>query len=321
MTPSQKWIESSGWTIFSAVCLVAAICGAVFLSAANHRAPVGVLIGVMGFIAAGITFRHDPGKTEKAIWIILMTVLLVAEIRNLYVADAEATAKFSDQTEKLGKISDGLSTAIAGINTTVTNSQSQIDASKDQFTATIKKSNTLLALSQESLKNITGGDSFCYVSMSMEKNATPVWLLHVGKNHAFDVYVRIDDIEGLDREAKAGKLFENQNQYEMKFGPLPIVLRGTGQPLTTIPGFAADTNYKRYNVFIMARNGSITELIRLKRDPNSHLWAEALLVTASYYDGRHGVVFKQAGDFPVDALAQDKDWANAEKAPILHIEK
>lgn len=107
-------IGGYGWTAIAIVCLFLGLSLALYLSIGNHRAPVGVLIGIMGFVAAAITFRDKPQKMEKAIWIILMTVLLVAEIRNLYIADAE-------QNAKLEKISGDLTTSVAGINTMVNN--------------------------------------------------------------------------------------------------------------------------------------------------------------------------------------------------------
>jgi hypothetical protein len=38
--------------------------------------------------------RKDPPVKEKAAWILLMALVMVSEIRNLYVADAEQAGKF-----------------------------------------------------------------------------------------------------------------------------------------------------------------------------------------------------------------------------------
>lgn len=50
----------------------------------------------MGLVAAGVTFRDDPKPraAERALWLLLMTVFLVAEIRNDHLADRAQEQKF-----------------------------------------------------------------------------------------------------------------------------------------------------------------------------------------------------------------------------------
>lgn len=107
-------IAGDGWTVIAAVCLVIGVSLALYLSIGNHRAPVGVLVAIMGLVAAVATFRREPRRTEKACWIALMIVLVVAEIRNLYIAHA-------GQTAKLETIRGDLTPAVSGTNKTVNN--------------------------------------------------------------------------------------------------------------------------------------------------------------------------------------------------------
>jgi hypothetical protein len=62
----------------------------------------------MGGLAAAVTFRKDPSLKEKAAWIVLITLVMVAEVRNLYVADREQAATFSKINSDLERTGEGL---------------------------------------------------------------------------------------------------------------------------------------------------------------------------------------------------------------------
>jgi hypothetical protein len=62
----------------------------------------------MGLVAACVTFRKEPSRVEKSLWIIVMTFLMVAEIRNLYSADADQVAKFEKTSGALEATKEGL---------------------------------------------------------------------------------------------------------------------------------------------------------------------------------------------------------------------
>jgi hypothetical protein len=58
-----------------------------YLIDSGHHVPVGVYIAIMGGVVAVAAFRKEPGAFEKAAWIVLITLLIRAEIKNLYIAD------------------------------------------------------------------------------------------------------------------------------------------------------------------------------------------------------------------------------------------
>ena len=266
----------------------------------------GVAIGLLALVAVVMAVRADGfTRTEKVVWIAMSLVLCFVEIKTIYRDRTEYTKEQSKLQAEEEEARRKEREAFAAL----------LEEGRGLFT----QGKSVLDLSKKNLDAITGGDSFCYIYMSLERNGVPLYLNHYGRNHLFEVYVRVVDLDGFDRAVKAGRLFEDQNQYQSQFGPIPSLQRGTAKPLATYPPLATDADYKRYNVFIMARNGIFTELIRLRRRPENHLWAEAVLVSASYYDGRRGVVFKQVRDFPIETLSQDRDWTNAEKVPELRI--
>ena len=157
-------IVGDGWTVIAVVCLVVGVSLSLFFSMGNHRAPVGVLVAIMGLVVAAVTFRREPERTEKACWIALMIVLLVAEIRNLYIAHAE-------QTAKLETISGDPTTSVPRIN--------------------------------KAVKNVTGGNSYTYlVAMMGPRPPFLLAVQVVGENPVSNVSADLQQISGTDSSSR-----------------------------------------------------------------------------------------------------------------------
>jgi hypothetical protein len=104
----------------------------------NHdRPPVGIYIAVMGVVIAVMTLREKPPGWEKFLWIGLITILMVVEVRNIYVTDAEQGQTFSKISRDLNSTKQGIDAAAKRIEDTT---------------------EALRALHSE----ITGGDSYVY---------------------------------------------------------------------------------------------------------------------------------------------------------------
>jgi hypothetical protein len=86
-----------------------------YLYKTKHNPPVGVYIAIMGLVAASVTFRKEPTRVEKSVWIIVMTLLMVAEIRNLYIADADQVTKFEKTSGALDATKTGLEGTASGL--------------------------------------------------------------------------------------------------------------------------------------------------------------------------------------------------------------
>jgi hypothetical protein len=74
----------------------------------GHRVPVGVYVTVMGLVTAAMAFHEGPTQAEKAGWMLFITALMVAEIRNLYVADLEQSQIFGDISKNFKATQKGL---------------------------------------------------------------------------------------------------------------------------------------------------------------------------------------------------------------------
>jgi len=106
----------------NALLLVLATLSAVsfyiprYLSAHGHRPPVGVYVAIMGFVIAAMALREEPGRWEKALWILFITMLMVAEIKNLYVADLVQTQTFTQISNDLKDTKNDLQETKNGLN-------------------------------------------------------------------------------------------------------------------------------------------------------------------------------------------------------------
>jgi hypothetical protein len=132
-----------------------------------------------------------------------------------------------------------------------------------------------------------------------------------------DAVGTVIDLDKFESAVKTGQLAD-RSKYEVVLNPFPLLYRGRAVIAGTYPT-GEDTDYKRFNVSIFARNGSFTELYRLKRIGRA--WTSAMVVTVSYYDAKGGVVCKRVDkQFPVKLLEKDNDWVAFMKLPTFHVQ-
>jgi hypothetical protein len=145
----------------------------------DHHPPVGTYIAILGGLAAAVTFRKEPPLREKSAWIALITLLMVAEIRNLYIADKEQASTFSAIRGGLEDTKKGLDITVASlkhaaislqgisgkITETETNSQKHFDTTIETTKEVLKKTEEAANEAEEGVNNITGGDSWGSVSI------------------------------------------------------------------------------------------------------------------------------------------------------------
>jgi hypothetical protein len=165
-------------------------------------------------------------------------------------------------------------------------------------------------------EEVTGGDSFCYVEareVSLSGGLIQVSVLGKGKNPISGVTIRIVDLDEADKHP--GVISKAEQRFDF---PFPTRYAGFLKPLYGIKP-SAETVSKRFNIFIHARNGVFTGLLRLQRVANS--WAVANRVFASYYHTkRSGIVLEEIDrNFPKDVLKSDSDWNATEKLKRIKV--
>ena len=169
------------------------------------------------------------------------------------------------------------------------------------------------------LKLSTGGDGFCFVHMATlpDLSTLKAVLFPRGELTLFDINAEIVDIDAFDYPTlvETGAV---TNRHSV--GPIPTLHQRDFRDLGRfqLPLHASN---KRFNVFINARNGTFTEILRLKlvKLPDGRpCWSEAFAVSARFYDGKEGMVIKHIDpSFPQDTLKEDSDWKQLPELPTL----
>lgn len=197
-----------------AVCLwPVAIFVPHYLLAGGHHPPVGTYIAIMGGLAAAVTLREKPSLPEKAAWIFLIALVMVAEIRNLYIADAEEAAKFDTIGKGLDATKRGLDGTVAALNAAA----DSLSGISDEITSAATKSqqgfSSTMAKVADVINTETGGNSFCYldfepIATPIPPNFTTVVAVRIGKYpvrevHAllFDAGIQLNRWRELENEA------------------------------------------------------------------------------------------------------------------------
>src|SRR6202044_704655 len=95
--------------------------------------PVGVYIGILGFLGVLVALTRDPtriGKREKAAWIFVMFALLLLEVRSVY---QDRNEHDTQQAEARDREIESFAAIADGINDAIHQSQQNFDATMSQF--------------------------------------------------------------------------------------------------------------------------------------------------------------------------------------------
>lgn len=252
-----KWCSDNRWPLLAIFLWIPAFFIPRYLSAHDHNPPVGVYVAIMGVVAAAVAFRKEPSAKEKAAWIILITLLMIAEVRNLYVDDERRAATFAD-------IEKGLRSAVNGIDTTIQNGQQQL--SKQD--ALLGKTTNVAELARQNLASVTGKDSFpCIVPQShaVVNGAVPLVVWDKGANVLTGVEIRLlSQTEFLDPSSVFFKPPAQLGTLRPEWAkPLPEGVN----PQPDQDGVA------HYLAEIWTQNGYYTEVINFRRGKYLLPWA------------------------------------------------
>ena len=247
----------------------------------------GVFIAILAVLAAAVTFRKEPRTWEKATWTLVFLGLMSLEVWMMSIdRDANETReRAAEQTQLKGfsDIGEGIKASIA--------------ESDRNFAATIGKTNQVL-------KNITGGDSFAYVS---PQNFSGDQFMGVVWNHGDQALsgVTLTIAHTSDPIPVWGAAF---------FKPIFIGTIGPHEH-APIPDFifqprANDkTGQDNYWIMISAQNGTVSQSTYFRRDKkNPQNWACSFQVTKPHtLDRPQGPIPKGA---TVNKLLLYRGWTD-----------
>jgi hypothetical protein len=172
----REWEEKAeriwkSWPISILLCS----CGAFFALWAWCTLPVpGVSIAILGLVAAIMSLRGEMRPLEKAAWMLIISVLLVAEIKSIR----------SDRTHAENQAKAERSAQDAAFELVLKKEDAQLQETLQGF-------DTVASLARRSIENETGGDSFAYLTPQMGFTPIPVSIYNYGKNTLTGVIVTI----------------------------------------------------------------------------------------------------------------------------------
>jgi hypothetical protein len=176
----------------------------------SHLPHPGWAVAFMAGVTAAMSVHDDMKGWQKGIWLLIIGALLVTELRAINKDRAEsntqAIADRADQDKHFGDIQDTQNKTFA---TTAQDLKDAYSLSQKQFAATMGKSESLLhetktinALTEENLKNITGGDSSAYFELVYLNDVIPqLWIENKGKYPLRNLSVQVEDVNILENRS------------------------------------------------------------------------------------------------------------------------
>ncbi len=126
------------------------------------------------------------------------------------------------------------------------------------------KSEEIATLNKEIVKTVTGGDSFCYLtigSLDTNSNVGLLTVVHQGDYPIYDVNARLVDLQEFE------KIKNKVNIYNLKQSDTNIQIGNMIKDTASIirPFDLGSSSNRDFNIFFSARNGLFTELLRLRK--------------------------------------------------------
>ena len=149
----------------------------------------------------------------------------------------------------------------------------------------------------EIVAQITGGDSFCFVQLMVDRQSNIAQLMAIngGKHPVFDAQLHIADLDCLDR-ASASKGAIPLETCNMVLR-VPVVTPGH---LATIGQLSlGEGSVRRFNIFWSARNGDHVQFLRVAKIDG--VWQSAIQV----FRGNDMLCEQILPNFPRDALGSE----------------
>ena len=152
------------------------------------------------------------------------------------------------------------------------------------------KSDQIAELNREIANMVTGGDSFCYVtiaSLDPKTNRGILTVVHQGDHPIYDLSARMVDLQLL-RQIKDYSLSNLQKaETNLRIGNM---IKGTAAVVS--PFDLGSSSSRDFNIHFSARNGLFTQLLRLRKTNGK--WTTAIKIEK---DG-NTVFEKIKDDFP-----------------------
>jgi len=251
----------------------------------------GYSVVALAFVAVVMTVRADHfSKAERVIWICLGAILMVAEVRVLYLdrvnSEHQQSTERAEQQDRFEKSIDAFTQVLNAEKLTL---QQVVETNK---------------VSKESLENITGGNSFLVIERlwgnAIDPTGTqPMWQAYSrGTANLHSVSVSVVDLDQLQGFAKAHPNGSSLSQAQSLYTNVSIgEFAAHSARFVSIPLLGAKRD-GRISLIFSALNGMWTEFYMCREiDGNMET---AIRVFRGGDPKQHVVFTSISKNFPVD---------------------
>jgi hypothetical protein len=261
-----------------------------------HIPVPGKAVAALAVTAAVMTVRSEMSGIEKFLWMGVLFAFLFIEVRSI---DKDRDDNNNQQIEARRKLDENFS----GV----------LKQNRDAFNATMGKMNNLADQAHQNLCEIDGCDSFCY--MVILPPTMPVFI-HVGKYPLSNVEAKVTDVMLFKDRVKRGATLSLTDDLLIK--PGDIAANGSWAGFGVSVPFSS-LSKQDFNIDMTAKNGSWTELLRMRKIDG--VWEQAIRVRVNVRPSNKNkrmtskqVLEQISKNFPVADLKADRDWSNSHKA-------
>lgn len=220
--------------------------------------PPSVAAVVLGGVAF-LTFR-EMHHTHRALGMLAVFLLVAVELRDIY---RERNANQMQQLEARQHADDRFAEILA-------NNQQQFAATMLRFGIVQKKTEEVADLSKQNLENITGANSYAWVTPQIHNllavSNVPLAIHNYGPHVLTGVTIHVFDMSAFDSDDLVTKVFEQEY-----FGPnIEVGTLVAGQtrslPYTIPPVKMNERGTHMYRLEITSQSGEVEELIQFRKD-------------------------------------------------------
>lgn len=280
-----------------------------------HVPQAGWSVAIMAAVAAAMSVHGEMRGWQKAVWMILICVLLIVELRAISKdrRDAEKAALQDRQRQDtefknvLKAQNDDFKATSTGLETAISNSNTQFSATMAEAGKLFGKTTEAANAASKAVREATGEDSFAYLEFSGYP-PLDARVVKIGDAPLYDVSVTVNEVTHcppslrLPMTTPSMPCTSTMGLASKELGNFPV---GTdlmelsdraqfrlAKPPPFSEGGPGDLDHVSLQIEIEARNGKWTEMFWARRRPDStpHAIHEeiALRVYKQIYD-THGM--------------------------------
>ena len=221
--------------------------------------PPGYAIALLSVVALVMTLMGEIHDSVKIIWILLVFLLFYVELSAIHKDRAEQARVLEEQRGGVAKI--------------LKNQQEQFEAmlteNHRQFSETLESTQRIGKLAQESLRNITGGDSVPYIVPQNHAQTDPLPLMIW--NHGKYILSGVSVVVRNSKDYASNNPADFFKIPEMQVG---VVHPGFGKLLRSgISPHPDESGIDVYLIEISTQSETFTETLQFRRGKYSLPWA------------------------------------------------